>query len=44
MANRPRIKYSSEQKKYMWDRWKEGDSLWEIGIFLGRLIRKRLKF
>ena len=36
MANRKRIKYSSEQKKYMWDRWKEGDSLWEIGRFFDR--------
>ena len=36
MTNRKRIKYSSEQKKYMWDRWKEGDSLWEIGRFFDR--------
>ena len=36
MTYRKRIKYSSEQKKYMWDRWKEGDSLWEIGRFFYR--------
>jgi DNA-binding CsgD family transcriptional regulator len=36
MTYRKRIKYSSEQKKYMWDRWKEGDSLWEIGRFFDR--------
>jgi len=36
MAYRTSIKYSSEQKKELWDRWKRGDSLWEIGRFFDR--------
>jgi len=36
MAYRTRIKYSSEQKKEIWDRWRRGDSLWEIGRFFDR--------
>ncbi len=36
MAYRTRIKYSSEQKKELWDRWQRGDSLWEIGRFFDR--------
>tara|TARA_R110002074_G_C12446169_1_gene658129 strand:+ start:71 stop:1231 length:1161 start_codon:yes stop_codon:yes gene_type:complete len=36
MTYRTRIKYNSEQKKEIWDRWKSGDSLWEIGRFFDR--------
>ena len=36
MAYRTRIKYSPEQKKAIWDRWRKGDSLWEIGRFFDR--------
>ena len=31
MTYRSRIKYTSEQKKEMWDRWQKGDSLKDIG-------------
>jgi len=31
MAYRTRIKYTSEQKSEIWDRWKRGESLKEIG-------------
>ena len=31
MTYRTRIKYSSEQKKEIWDLWQRGDSLWDIG-------------
>jgi IS30 family transposase len=36
MTYRPRIKYNSEQKKEIWDRWRRGDSLWDIGRFFDR--------
>ena len=36
MTYRTRIKYSSEQKKEIWDRWRRGDSLWDIGRFFDR--------
>jgi len=36
MAYRPRIKYTAEQKKLMWDRWQKGDSLWDIGRLFDR--------
>ncbi len=36
MTYRSRIKYNSEQKKEIWDRWRRGDSLWEIGRFFDR--------
>ena len=31
MTYRRRIKYTTEQKKVMWDRWQKGDSLKDIG-------------
>lgn len=36
MAYRTRIKYTAEQKKYMWDRWLKGDSLKDIGRYFDR--------
>ena len=36
MKRRPRIYYSSEQKKLMWDRWQAGDSLHEIARLFDR--------
>ena len=36
MAYRSRIKYTSEQKKYMWDRWLKGDSIKDIGRYFDR--------
>ncbi len=36
MAYRTRIKYTAEQKKYMWDRWLQGDSLKDIGRYFDR--------
>ncbi len=31
MKRRPRIYYTEAQKALMWDRWKAGDTLHEIG-------------
>ncbi len=31
MTQRPRIYYSEAQKALMWDRWKAGDTLHEMG-------------
>ena len=31
MKQRPRIYYTEAQKALMWDRWKAGDTLHEIG-------------
>ncbi len=36
MAYRTRLKYTAEQKKYMWDRWLKGDSLKDIGRYFDR--------
>ncbi|MBT6032650.1 MAG: IS30 family transposase [Kordiimonadaceae bacterium] len=36
MAYRSRIKYTTKQKKYMWDRWLKGDSLKDIGRYFDR--------
>ena len=36
MAYRSRIKYTAEQRKYMWDRWLKGDSLKDIGRYFDR--------
>ena len=36
MTYRTRIKYTTEQKKYMWDRWLKGDSLKDIGRYFDR--------
>ncbi len=36
MANRPRIRYTSQQKSEMWDRWQRGESLKEIGRVFDR--------
>jgi IS30 family transposase len=36
MAYRSRINYTTEQKKYMWDRWLQGDSLKDIGRYFDR--------
>jgi hypothetical protein len=36
MKQRPRIYYTEAQKALMWDRWKAGDSLHEIGKLFER--------
>lgn len=36
MTQRPRIYYSEAQKALMWDRWKAGDNLHEIGKLFDR--------
>lgn len=36
MKRRPRIYYSAAQKALMWDRWKAGDTLHEIGKLFDR--------
>lgn len=36
MKRRPRILYSESQKALMWDRWKQGDTLHEIGKLFDR--------
>ena len=36
MTYRTIIKYTTEQKKYMWDRWLQGDSLKDIGRYFDR--------
>ncbi len=36
MTQRPRIYYSEAQKALMWDRWKAGDTLHEIGKLFDR--------
>ena len=33
---RSRIKYTTEQKNYMWDPWLKGDSLKDIGLYFDR--------
>ena len=37
MKQRPRIYYTEAQKALMWDRWKAGDTLHEIGKLFDRL-------
>ncbi len=36
MKQRPRIYYTEAQKSLMWDRWKAGDTLHEIGKLFDR--------
>ena len=36
MKQRPRIYYTEAQKALMWDRWKAGDTLHEIGKLFDR--------
>lgn len=36
IAYRSRIKYTTEQKNYMWDPWLKGDSLKDIGLYFDR--------
>jgi len=36
MKQRPRIYYTEKQKSLMWDRWKKGDSLYEIAKLFDR--------
>lgn len=36
MKRRPRIYYTEAQKALMWDRWKAGDTLHEIGKLFDR--------
>ena len=36
MKQRPRIYYTEAQKALMWDRWKAGDTLHEIGKLFER--------
>lgn len=36
MKQRPRIYYTEAQKTLMWDRWKAGDTLHEIGKLFER--------
>lgn len=36
MKQRPRIYYSASQKALMWERWKQGATLHEIGKLFGR--------
>ena len=33
---RSRIKYTTEQKNYMWDPWLKGDGLKDIGLYFDR--------
>ena len=36
MKQRPRIYYTAAQKALMWDRWKKGDTLHQIGKLFDR--------
>jgi len=38
MKRRTRIHYTSEQKTIIWDRNKQGDSLYNIAIMLDRYL------
>ncbi len=36
MKQRPRIYYNAEEKALMWDRWRAGDSLYDIARLFDR--------
>lgn len=44
MKRRPRIYYSDSQKALMWERWKQGWTLHEIGKLFDRLTRRSTRF